>query len=127
MSRQIALEKELEQVTNLNAMVDNLLTTIRKSQLNIATTKTATDSTSALLEDWIKILNQTRFASNALQDPRWEGPRDDDTDVNNDKDLAQEAQLEAELRALEDENAKLQGRLDVILSLPERDSKRARR
>ena len=65
-------------MTNLNKTVDSLLETIRTTQQNIATTKSATDSTSALLEDWIRILNQTSFANNALQNPLWEGSKDED-------------------------------------------------
>lgn len=127
MSRQASLEKELEQATKLNSMVDSLLATVRKTQHNISSTKTATDSTSALLEDWIKILNQTRFATNALQDPLWEGPKDDENDGNGEQVLVQEAQLELELRALESENNSLKVKLDTQLSLPERDSKRVKR
>lgn len=128
MSRQLTLEKELEQVTSLNKAVDSLLGTIRTTQQDIATTKNATDSTSALLEDWIRILNQTTFANNALQNPLWEGVKDEDIEDQNEHILLQEKQLEAELKVLEQENQKLQTRLESLGDpSSSRESKRVRR
>lgn len=109
MSSQAALEKELQHLTGLNNMADQLLETIRTTLQNISTLKKATDSTSALLEDWIKILNQTKFVGDVLADPSWKGAESDT--VGQDK---QEVELEAELRAIEQENQKLQQRLDLI-------------
>lgn len=126
MSRQLTLEKELEQVSSLNKAVDSLLATIRTTQKDIATTKNATDSTSALLEDWIRILNQTTFANNALQNPLWEGAKDEDLEDQNEHILSQENQLEAELKVLEQENQRLQAKLES-LHQPSREAKRARR
>ncbi|PVH16097.1 uncharacterized protein CXQ87_003961 [Candidozyma duobushaemuli] len=111
MSRQLALEKELQQVKSLNKTVDTLLETISNAQTNIADTKSATDSAGALLEDWIKILNQTAFVKNALQDSRWKGQHEDQVE-GVDETAAQTADLEAELKALEDQNKKLQSQID---------------
>ncbi|EEQ38417.1 putative cytochrome B pre-mRNA-processing protein [Clavispora lusitaniae] len=128
MSRQQTLERELEQVTNLNKTVDSLLETIRTTQQNIATTKSATDSTSALLEDWIRILNQTSFANNALQNPLWEGSKDEDIEEENLYVLQREKQLEAELKVLEQENQKLEARLSTLNNEQStRETKRSRR
>lgn len=121
-SRQLALEQELEHVTGLNAVVDTLLETVRHTQQSIAKTKLATDSTSVLLEDWTKILNQTRFATAVLQDPKWEGP--EDGNGQGDQDRAQEAALEAELQRVERENKEL---LQKLKTLPGRDAKRVKR
>lgn len=127
MSRQAALEKELDHLTGLNNMADQLLETIKKTQQNIATSKKATDSTSALLEDWIKILNQTKFVGDVLESPSWKGPRDFDTENVQSMDK-EEAQLDAELQALEKENSTLQQQLDSIGSLlPVHGAKRIRR
>lgn len=111
MSRQLALEKELQQVKSLNKTVDTLLETISNAQTNIADTKSATDSAGALLEDWIKILNQTAFVKNALQDSRWKGQNEDQVE-GADETAAQTADLEAELKTLEDQNKKLQSQID---------------
>lgn len=111
MSRQLALEKELQQVKSLNKTVDTLLDTISSAQTNIAETKSATDSAGSLLEDWIKILNQTAFVRSALEDSRWKG-QNDENDEGADETAVQAADLEAELKALEDQNKKLQGQID---------------
>lgn len=111
MSRQLALEKELQQVKSLNKTVDMLLDTISSAQTNIAETKSATDSAGSLLEDWIKILNQTAFVRSALEDSRWKG-QNDENDEGADETALQAADLEAELKALEDQNKKLQGQID---------------
>lgn len=124
MSRQQALEEELAHVSNLNTMVDSLLQSIRLTQANITKSKNAADNSSVLLEDWIKILNQTRFATAALQDPSWEGPND--TEDSQEQPLSQEAALEAELQRVERENHALQTKLNQLLS-SERDAKRLRR
>lgn len=122
MSRQATLEKELRQLNDLNKMADLLLETINKTQQNIASSKSATDSTSALLESWIKILNQSKFVSDLLEDPSWKGGVD--IEASNGLD-SEEAKLNAELQALEKENSTLQRRLDSS-SLPV-NPKRARR
>lgn len=128
MSRQTTLEKELEQVTSLNKAVDSLLDTIRTAQQGISTTKNATDSTSALLEDWIRILNQTTFANNALQNPLWEGVKDEDVEDQNEHFALQEKNLEAELTVLEQENRKLQAKLESLDEQSSmRESKRVKR
>lgn len=111
MSRQLALEKELQQVKSLNKTVDMLLETISSAQTKIAETKSATDSAGSLLEDWIKILNQTAFVRSALEDSRWKG-QNDENDEGADETALQAADLEAELKALEDQNKKLQGQID---------------
>lgn len=122
MSRQATLEKELLQLTDLNKMADLLLETINKTQQNIASSKSSTDSTSALLESWIKILNQSKFVSDLLEDPSWKGGVD--IEASNGLD-SEEAKLNAELQALEKENSTLQRRLDSS-SLPV-NPKRVRR
>lgn len=121
MSRQATLEKELEQLNDLNIMADQLLDTIKKTQRNITSSKSATDSTSALLENWIKILNQSKFVGDVLEDPSWTGAVDVESSQGLDTEVAR---LNAELQALEKENSAIQRRLDSS-SLP--INKRVRR
>lgn len=99
------------QVKSLNKTIDALTETVVSAKKNIAKTKSTTDSAGALLEDWIKILNQTSFARNALQDSRWKGPIEDNEDEG-DEVLVQVDQLTSELEALEEQNRKLQAQLD---------------
>lgn len=121
MSRQATLEKELEQLNDLNIMADQLLDTIKKTQRNITSSKSATDNTSALLENWIKILNQSKFVGDVLEDPSWTGAVDVESSQGLDTEVAR---LNAELQALEKENSAIQRRLDSS-SLP--INKRVRR
>lgn len=111
MSRQTALQKELEQVTSLNKTVDALLETIEKTGNDIGTIKNATYSSGGLLEDWIKILNQANFAQNALADPQWKDPVDED--APQDSDIAQAQKLQAELDALNKQNDSLRQRIQA--------------
>lgn len=107
-----SLQKELEQVKNLNSTVDLLIDTARNTRSKILTLKGATNSTSALLEDWIRILNQTQFTRSVLEDPQWKGPDGDEFD--HETYLKKEAELEAELRAIEADNEKLSANLNQL-------------
>lgn len=120
MSRQAALRKELEQLEQLNRTVDVLIETVRKAHGDISSTKAASDSTSALLEDWIKIISQARFTSEALRDPSWEGLN---LQSDRQEQAAQEAALLAELEAIELENKRL---AEKLLASPGRETKRRR-
>lgn len=104
MSRQ-SLEAELEHLQKLNSTVDLLLDTVKNTLTKIHTIKGATDSTAVLLDDWIRILNQTQFTQAVLQDPQWQGPESEDPE-SVDYTL-REAALEAELREIELENDRL--------------------
>lgn len=108
MSRQ-SLEAELEHLKKLNTTVDLLLDTVKNTLTKIHTIKGATDSTAVLLDDWIRILNQTQFTQAVLNDPNWQGPESDDVDTI-DYSL-REAALEAELREIEAENERLSSTL----------------
>lgn len=108
MSRQSSLEAELEHVTKLNETVTSMIDTIRLAQANIVKTKSATDSTSALLEDWIKILNQTTFVTKALKDPTWEGVEVAELAQQQQQLLLQEKELQKELESLQRQNEALQ-------------------
>lgn len=129
--RQLALEKELAQLTNVNSTIDSLLESIQKSQININKTKQSTDHTSKLLEDWIRILSQTEFTNQILNNPKWDGKfskmkENNENDENDDYDeeieitnkFNQEQKLINELNNLENENNQL---LDEIELKEEQD------
>lgn len=103
------LEDELKHLKSLNATVDLLLDTAKDTQSKIHSVKSATDSTAALLEDWIRILNQTQFTRSALQDPQWKGSESEEIDAE--LHSAREAELEAELQAIENETERLAANL----------------
>lgn len=105
------LEAELQHLKQLNATVDMLVSTAKVTLKNIQTVKSVTDSTAALLEDWVRILNQTQFTRSALQDRLWKGPEED---IEPETYSLKEAELEAELRELEVENERLAANLDSL-------------
>lgn len=124
MSRELALERELKHLNTLNSSVDMLLEATKKVGENVAQTKTATDNSSALLGDWVRILNQTKFTNTALQNPRWKG----DLDLKNTGESSalerERAKLEEELFSVETENDQLTRSLHQS---PKRAPKRVRR
>ncbi|KAM9902759.1 hypothetical protein OXX69_008180 [Metschnikowia pulcherrima] len=125
MSRELSLERELEQLNALNQSVDSLLSAVTRVSENVNAAKSSTDNSAALLEDWISILNQTRFANNALRNPQWKGTLDD-TEDEMDSVSRKRAQLEAELLAVEAENERLE-KNSVPVTSPKKTPKRPRR
>ncbi|GEQ70387.1 hypothetical protein JCM33374_g4064 [Metschnikowia sp. JCM 33374] len=125
MSRELALSKELENLKKLNASVDSLLASVQKVNTDVTASKKATDNSAALLEDWVQILNQTRFVSESLRNPEWKGTPEAETDDATDASLSRERQIEAELSAMEAENDRLATTLHSGPS-PKRTPKRAR-
>lgn len=107
-----SLQKELENVKALNDTVDLLIDTAKNTRTKILTLNGATNSTSALLEDWIRILNQTQFTRSVLEHPQWKGP--DGEEFNQEASLRKEAELEAELREIEAENERLSANLNQL-------------
>lgn len=103
------LEQELQHIQQLNATVDLLLTTARTTRDNILLLKGASVATSALIDDWIRILSQSLFTQMVLRDPHW---KDDDDDGGAAASRATE--LEAELRAIEAENDRLDSQLHSL-------------
>lgn len=107
--RQLALEKELAQLVKVNAAVDSMISTIQQSQINIQKTKESTDHTGKLLEDWIRILSQTSFTNEILNNPKWNGKygNEEEEEMDLETKLDQEQALITELKNLENENSHL--------------------
>lgn len=94
--------------------MDLLLDTVKDVLTKIHTVKSATDSTGVLLEDWIRILNQTKFTSSVLKDPQWTGPEEEN--VDSEAYNQREADLQAELHEIEAENERLVSNLNSLQS-----------
>lgn len=107
---QIALERELQQLTAINSTIDNLIATVKTTQKNILKAKESTDNSGKLLEEWIKILSQTTFTNKVFSDPDWKGLMDDSKDAYSVKVAKEEALLQ-ELKLLNSENAALEARV----------------
>ncbi|OBA21439.1 hypothetical protein METBIDRAFT_31957 [Metschnikowia bicuspidata var. bicuspidata NRRL YB-4993] len=126
MSRELALQHELEHLRALNSTVDLLLATVKKVGTDVTVSKKATDNTSGLLEDWTKILNQTKFVNAALRNPQWKGKSEGESDEENGTALQEQELLETELASLEAENERLAKNVHSA-SPPKKVLKRARR
>lgn len=114
--RQLALEKELEQLVKVNSAVDSMISTIQQSQVNIHKTKQSTDHTGKLLEDWIRILSQTSFTNEILNNPKWNGKfgqDEEEEELDLEAKLDQEQALINELNNLENENSQLLRKLEA--------------
>lgn len=109
-TRQLALERELEQLININSVVGSLIDTIRVTQRNIVRTNEATQSTDKLLDQWIRILSQAKFTREVLQNVNWDGSPESEDD-NVDLKLQEEQSLLNELNQLTQENKLLSDKL----------------
>lgn len=104
--RQIALEKELQQLTAINASVATMIEAIRSTQTNIMKTQESTENTDKLLNQWIRILSQTNFTNEILQNPHWNGSTEiDDEEIE--LKLTEEQELINDLNELINENSEL--------------------
>ncbi|CUM52786.1 uncharacterized protein AC631_03037 [Debaryomyces fabryi] len=104
--RQIALEKELQQLTAINTSVATMIEAIRSTQTNIMKTQESTENTDKLLNQWIRILSQTNFTNEILQNPHWNGSTEIDDEEIEIK-LNEEQELINDLNELINENSEL--------------------
>ncbi|KAK6463617.1 DASH complex subunit Duo1-domain-containing protein [Scheffersomyces coipomensis] len=127
-SRQLALERELAQLNRINSTIANLIQTIKFTNNNINKLNDASESTHTLLDQWIRILSQTNFTHDVINDKVWKGvtPKgdtegidgedDDGDDDEEDDDFDDKLQLEQELlkqlQSFDAENDKLEQRIE---------------
>ncbi|ODQ79047.1 hypothetical protein BABINDRAFT_28300, partial [Babjeviella inositovora NRRL Y-12698] len=78
-SKQLALERELEQLTAVNSTMSSVLESIGSTKSNLTTLLQATNQTNSLLELWIKILNQANFNQELINDTTWQGSLSSET------------------------------------------------
>lgn len=107
---QLALEKELLQLTAINSTVESVISTVRITQKNILKAKVATDHSGKLLEEWIKILSQADFTNRVFSDPDWNGLIEDARGGYSLK-MGVREDLRQELLELNSENAALEARV----------------
>lgn len=123
--RQLALEKELKQLKSINETVAIMIDTIKSTQTNILKTQESTGNTEKLLNQWIRILSQTNFTNDILQNPRWNGSGDIDDDEIEMK-LLEEQELANELDELINENSELSKKIDLKEQMERVDEQRRR-
>lgn len=123
--RQIALEKELQQLTAINQTVVTMIETIRSTQTNIMKTQESTGNTDKLLNQWIRILSQTNFTNEILQNPHWNGSTEiDDEEIE--LKLNEEQELTNDLNELINENNELSKNIDIKEQKEKMDEQRRR-
>lgn len=123
--RQLALEKELQQLTKINETVSTMIQAIRSTQTNIMKTQDSTENTDKLLNQWIRILSQTNFTNEILQNPHWNGLTEiEDGEIE--LKLVEEQQLMNELNGLDNENGELSKQMDIKEQKEKLDDKRRR-
>ncbi|KAK6459377.1 DASH complex subunit Duo1-domain-containing protein [Scheffersomyces xylosifermentans] len=115
-NRQIALERELTQLTRINSTIANLIETVKFTNSNIAKINESGNNTHTLLDQWIRILSQTNFTHDIINDPNWNGVEDQQDDDTVERELAQKSALEQQLlndlSKLESENSDLAKRIE---------------
>ena len=108
--RQIALENELKQLNHINMIISDLIGSIKITKNNITRTNEATENTDKLVNQWIRILSQSQYTSETLQNPHWNGASEFDEEEIELKS-AEEQELTVELNELLDENTVLSQKL----------------
>jgi hypothetical protein len=102
-----ALERELDQLTRTNQMMDNVIASINSSANNIGVVLSTTESSNQLLDLWIKILSQTSYTNAILSDKTWKGMSKNEeeyqTQVRKLEDLQKRYNLEKQKREVERE------------------------
>ncbi|ODV78996.1 uncharacterized protein CANTADRAFT_21778 [Suhomyces tanzawaensis NRRL Y-17324] len=101
-----ALERELAQLERINSTISRLISTIRTTHTNIDSMNESSNNTHILLDQWIRILSQTNFTHEIINDG-WNG---ETADVEGLAEL--EKSLLEELASLEDENGALRRKID---------------
>lgn len=108
MSRQIALERELEQLTQINKVIGDVITTISKTGDNIGTANESIENTNQLLNQWIRILSQANYTKDIINNGSWQGENDND-DIES--KLQHEQQLIEQVNELMKEQRQLQTKI----------------
>lgn len=109
MSRQEALDKELQQLKQINHIVGDIITSVRTTHENLGTTNESMENTNKLVDQWIRILSQADYTKEMLLNLDWQG--DDDINQKIDDKLEKEKELQQVIDNLVRENTQLTNKL----------------
>ncbi|KAI9704237.1 MAG: hypothetical protein M1836_007098 [Candelina mexicana] len=90
-AREAALRKELEGVRNINEVIEGVIGSLDRAKENMETVSRTVNSTSTLLNTWIRILSQTEHNQRLILNPSWQGASQDVEDLENESVLKQQA------------------------------------
>lgn len=72
-NRTKALEHELDQLEQINSTIDNVIQSMDATASHVDVVLSTTGSTNKLLDLWIKILSQTSYTTELLNEKNWKG------------------------------------------------------
>ncbi|KAG4304660.1 hypothetical protein PORY_002053 [Pneumocystis oryctolagi] len=93
--RDLTLVKELESVQNLNKVIEKTIFGLEKAQENMEIVERTVKDADKLLEQWIKILNQTEHTQRLVLNKKWYGATKDLLDIENEISRTKEQLQEA--------------------------------
>lgn len=126
-SREVALEQELSQITNINTVLEQFLHTIEKVNGDLNQINNGATNTMILMNKWTDIMSQADFTLDVINNSGWipndeydnefgerhqqqdEEEEEEEKDDNDDDD---EEEIEAKLRALEQENLEISKKIE---------------
>lgn len=107
MSKQVALERELAQLTHINEVISRLIESIDSTNKGIHHVNDSITNTNALMFKWIQILSQTSYTRDIINNSTWNGE-----DMNLLEKYTRQDELQRQLEALEKENDLLEHQLE---------------
>ena len=117
-SREVALEQELSQITNINAVLEQFLQTIEKVNGDLNQINNGATNTMILMNKWTDIMSQADFTLDVINNSGWIPNDEYDNEFGEGQrqqqdDNEDEEEIEAKLRALEQENLEISKRLKI--------------
>ncbi|KAH8598848.1 DASH complex subunit Duo1-domain-containing protein [Bisporella sp. PMI_857] len=106
-AREAALRRELESVKSINGVIEGVISSLEAARGNMDTVSQTVNSSSTLLNTWIRILSQTEHNQRLILNPNWQGASQDVADIENDAIMRAQA---AERKAAEEERRREEAR-----------------
>lgn len=116
-SREVALEQELSQITNINAVLEQFLQTIEKVNGDLNQINNGATNTMILMNKWTDIMSQADFTLDVINNSGWIPNDEYDNEFGEGQQQQQddnedEEEIEAKLRALEQENLEISKKIE---------------
>ena len=116
-SREVALEQELSQITNINIVLEQFLHTIEKVNGDLNQINNGATNTMILMNKWTDIMSQADFTLDVINNSGWIPNDEYDNEFGEGQQQQQddnedEEEIEAKLRALEQENLEISKKIE---------------
>ena len=116
-SREVALEQELSQITNINAVLEQFLQTIEKVNGDLNQINNGATNTMILMNKWTDIMSQADFTLDVINNSGWIPNDEYDNEFGEGQQQQQddnedEEEIEAKLRAIEQENIEISKKIE---------------